>query len=100
MRSTRIFTVSLPPEMMQQPEQAQRAEQRTRSELVRQALRLYLDSRERRAFEQWLDRIPWVKPTTEEMQAIDRGRNEIKRGDYVTLDRLNRELDRPPLQVG
>ena len=100
MRTTRTFTISLPPKMMQELEQAQKAEQRTRSELVREALRFYLGNRERRAFEQWVDRIPWVKPTTEEMRVIERGRNEIKRGDYVTLDQLNRELDRPPLKVG
>jgi len=100
MLTTKTLTISPPPKMMQQLERTQKVEQRTRSELVREALRLYLGSRERRAFEQWFDRIPWVKPTAEEMRAIERGRREIERGDYVTLDQLKRELDRPPLKVG
>ncbi len=73
MRTARTFTISLPPEMMAQLERTQKAEQRTRSELVREAFRLYLGSSERRAFEQWFDRIPWEEPTAEEMPAIERG---------------------------
>lgn len=43
----RTFTISLPPELAGQVERAAQAEQRTRSELVREALRQYLARQER-----------------------------------------------------
>ena len=42
MRETITFTVSFPPAMAEQVERARKAENRTRSELVREALRVYL----------------------------------------------------------
>ena len=45
MRETETFTISLPPAMAQQVERAMKAEHRTRSELVREALRVYLSGR-------------------------------------------------------
>ena len=41
MRTTRTWTISLPPEMSRLAAAAARAEHRTKSELVREALRLY-----------------------------------------------------------
>ncbi|MES2188721.1 MAG: ribbon-helix-helix domain-containing protein [Pseudomonadota bacterium] len=41
-RTTVTFTISLPPEMNQQVEAAMQKEHRTKSELVREALRVYL----------------------------------------------------------
>jgi metal-responsive CopG/Arc/MetJ family transcriptional regulator len=41
-RTTATFTVSLPPEMMALLDDAMKREHRTRSELVREALRQYL----------------------------------------------------------
>jgi hypothetical protein len=40
-RTTATFSVSLPPEMMEELEQVRKAERRTRSELIREALRRY-----------------------------------------------------------
>jgi len=40
-RTTETMTVSLPPAMMEQVDRTCEAEHRTRSELVREALRLY-----------------------------------------------------------
>jgi metal-responsive CopG/Arc/MetJ family transcriptional regulator len=40
-RTTAIFSVSLPPEMVAKLEQVRKEEHRTRSELVREALRHY-----------------------------------------------------------
>jgi len=40
-RTTVTFTISLPPEMADELEQVQKREQRTRSELIREALRRY-----------------------------------------------------------
>ena len=45
MRSTRTWTISLPPEMSQLAQAIAKREQRTKSELVREALRLYLAQR-------------------------------------------------------
>lgn len=33
-----------------------------------------------------------VKPTKAELRAIERGRREIARGDYVTLEEFKKEL--------
>lgn len=45
MRVTRTWTISLPPEMDRLAEALARQEHRTKSELVREALRLYLAGR-------------------------------------------------------
>lgn len=44
-RTTRTWPVSLPPALVRDAERAAREEHRTRSELVREALRLYLEER-------------------------------------------------------
>lgn len=46
-RTTSTFSVSLPSEMAALLEQVRREEHRTRSELVREALRRYFSSRQR-----------------------------------------------------
>src|SRR6266481_835467 len=79
-RTTEIVAVSLPPAMVRHLEKAQKAENRTRSELVREALRFYL--------------LRAVAPSAQERRAIEKGRAEIRRGDFVTLDELHAELDR------
>lgn len=63
--------------MAKQVEEAMEAEQRTRSELVREALRAYLNRR-----------VPIVAASKAELAAIRRGRAEIENGEYVTLDEL------------
>ncbi len=47
MRPTRTVTISLPPELSRRAERAARTEGRSRSELFREALRQYLDRRDR-----------------------------------------------------
>ena len=56
-------------------------EQRTRSELIREALRTHFSIRE------FLEETP----TPAELRAIRRGEAAIERGDYITLDQLRRE---------
>lgn len=85
MRTRQTMTVSLPPAMIQAVEKVRKLEHRTRSELVREALRTYFSSR----------RFPEVVATPAELRAIERGRAEIRRGNYVTLDQLLHELGRP-----
>jgi metal-responsive CopG/Arc/MetJ family transcriptional regulator len=58
MRTTQIMSISLPPAMLRQFEEVRKKESRTRSELVREALRAY--------FEQ---RYPAVTPTPAELAA-------------------------------
>lgn len=58
-----------------------RAEHRTRSELVREALRTYIT----------VLQLPEETPTPAELRAIRRGEAAIKRGDCITLDELRRE---------
>ena len=86
MRESTTFTVSLPPAMAKQVEQAMKAEHRTRSELVREALRVYLTAR----------LMPVEVPTVAEVRAYRRGMAAYRRGDYVTLEDYLNGVDRPP----
>jgi predicted transcriptional regulator len=81
MRTTNIMTISLPPAMEQQMKQVQKKENRTRSELLREAWRHYFESR-----------YPVYVPTKAERAAIAKGRAEFARGEYVTLKELIDEL--------
>jgi len=55
-RKSRTITFSLPPEMFQEVDAVRREEGRDMSELVREALRLYMEERELRR-EQRLERL-------------------------------------------
>jgi predicted transcriptional regulator len=80
MRTTGTVTISLPPGMKQM-DKVQKEEQRTRSELLREAWRHYFESRYR------ID-----TPAKVERAAIDKGRAEFQRGEYVTLGEFHDEL--------
>jgi metal-responsive CopG/Arc/MetJ family transcriptional regulator len=82
MRSTETVTISLPPAMLTQLEKVRKKENRTRSELTREALRQYFESH-----------YPVYIPTKMEAAAIKRGRAAFTRGTYVTLAELIHELD-------
>jgi len=86
MRETTTFTVSLPPAMAEQVELTRKAENRTRSELVREALRVYLSARV----------VPAELPTAAEARAYRRGMAAYKRGNYVTLEAYLDGMDRRP----
>lgn len=45
-RTTKTITISLPPEMLEQVERLMKEEGRTKSELLREALRRYVEERE------------------------------------------------------
>jgi len=83
------ITVSLPPSVVTMAEQVRRAEHRSLSELVREALRLYC----RMAV------LPVYTPTRRELRSIEAGRAAFQRGDYITLDEhldeVEAGLDRP-----
>ena len=84
MRTTQTMTVSLPPPMVRQFEAVRKAESRTRSELVREALRAYFESR-----------YPSVPPTRAEMAALRRGRAALRKGDAVSLDQFLHDMESP-----
>ena len=65
------LTLSLPRELARQVERARKAEQRTTSELMREALRTYFESRA-------------YTPTLAELRAIEKGRAALRRGSYYT----------------
>ena len=90
-KPTTLLTISLPRAMAQQVERIRKAEQRGRSELVREALRTYFALARN---------FPEEKATPAEMKAINRARREMARGEYVTLDQLERELASTPLKRG
>jgi metal-responsive CopG/Arc/MetJ family transcriptional regulator len=51
-RKSRVYTISLPPDMAKQAEAIAKSESRTMSELFREAFRAYQDNRNRRALEE------------------------------------------------
>ena len=86
MRESTTFTVSLPPAMAKEIERAMKAEHRTRSELVREALRVYLSAR----------LIPAELPTPAEVRAYRSGMAAYRRGDAMTLQGYLDGMDRRP----
>lgn len=82
MRTTQTMTISLPPGMVKEFEKVRKVENRTRSELVREALRFYMESH-----------FSAVQPTRPELTATRRGRTEIKRGNFVSLEQLIDDLE-------
>ena len=86
MRETVTFTVSLPPAMAREVERAMKSEHRTRSELVREALRTYLSAR--------LAPAEILAPA--EARAYRRGMAAYRRGDSMTLREYVDGMDRRP----
>lgn len=67
--------------MARRVDKMMKAEHRTRSELLREALRTYFSARQ----------FPEEDPTAAELRAIRRGEAAIQQGDYITLNGLRRE---------
>jgi CopG family transcriptional regulator / antitoxin EndoAI len=91
-RISATFSISLPPEMAEQLERVRRKEHRTRSELVREALRHYMRAAEIRALRDKIAKLPEEEPTAEEIAAIKEGTKEFRQGKFVTFDKLRHEL--------
>ena len=89
MRTTDTLTISLPSAMAKQMERVQKEENRTRSELLREAWRQYFESR-----------YGTYTPTKTELAAIREGRAAIKRGEFVTLEQAFHELDNTHRKAG
>jgi Arc/MetJ-type ribon-helix-helix transcriptional regulator len=86
MRESKTFTVSLPPAMAREIDRAMKAEHRTRSELVREALRIYLSARA----------MPSEMPTPAEARAYRRGMAAYRRGEAMTLQEYLDGMDGRP----
>jgi metal-responsive CopG/Arc/MetJ family transcriptional regulator len=71
--------------MAKQIERVQKEENRTRSELLREAWRQYFQNRAR-----------LYTPSKTELARIRKGRAEIRRGESVTLQQLLHDLDHHP----
>ena len=85
MRTRHAITISLPPAMASELERVRKAEHRTQSELVREALRLYFNP----DLAVRIARLPVYVPTKRELQEIDKGRRSR---NYLTTDELFRGL--------
>jgi metal-responsive CopG/Arc/MetJ family transcriptional regulator len=82
MRTTETMTVSLPPALVRQFEEVRKIESRTRSELVREALRVYFASR-----------YPAVEASRDERVALRRGRTALRNGEAVSLRAFLHDLE-------
>jgi Arc/MetJ-type ribon-helix-helix transcriptional regulator len=86
--SNKMISVGIPREMLPELDNAARQERRSRSELIREALRRYLSSGPGRMIA-----LDDAKP--EEVDAARRGRAQFERGEFVRLDDLQRDLGLP-----
>jgi metal-responsive CopG/Arc/MetJ family transcriptional regulator len=71
-----------------------RKEHRTRSELVREALRHYIRVADARSVRERVAKLPEDEPVAEEIAAIEQGNKEFRKGNFVDLSKLHNELGR------
>jgi len=88
MRNTRVYSITMPPDMAKQAERLAKKENRTMSELMREALRRYQHPQ---VFFDPTQYIRQVAPTPPELEAI---REDAKRKgtDKLTMAQINREV--------
>ena len=94
-RTTATFSVSLPPEMVEELERVRKAEHRTRSELVREALRVYIRGSDSQRLAERIARLPEDEALPDELDALKEGSADFRDGRHVTLDQLRHGLRRP-----
>jgi predicted transcriptional regulator len=75
--ATRQTMTISPPQMIKEVDKLRRKEGRTRSELMREALRFYA----RR-----IEALPVYNPTAREIGEMEKGRAEMRRGESFTLN--------------
>jgi CopG family transcriptional regulator/antitoxin EndoAI len=71
MRITKVMTLSLPPEMVKEVERLTKEENRTKSELFREALRKYINDR------RWQQIRQWGTKTAQELGISEGGVDEL-----------------------
>lgn len=82
MATARRITISLPEDVLRAADEVALTQERARSALVEDALRWYLHVQE----------LPCEEATPEEIAAIETGRAEIARGEFVTFEEIKRDL--------
>lgn len=75
-------------------ERVRRKEHRTRSELVREALRHYIRVADARSVQARIGKLRDEEPEAEEIAAIEQGRREFRQGNFVDLSKLHDGLGR------
>jgi predicted transcriptional regulator len=88
-RTTKSLTISLPPGMVADLDRIRLRERRTRSELLREALRHYM------AIADTGQAMPEADAQKGEINAIRRGREDFARGETISLEALQNELGLP-----
>lgn len=88
-RTTKTVTISLPPNMVDELDRVRRHEHRTRSELLREALRRYI------ATTQTSHTVRVEEAQPDEVAAIRRGKEDFSRGETISLEALQNELGLP-----
>jgi Arc/MetJ-type ribon-helix-helix transcriptional regulator len=89
-RNMKTVTVSLPPQLLDELDRVSERERRTRSEILREALRRYITRAERGRM------IPVEDALPEEIEAMRCADEEYARGECVRLEDLQRELGVKP----
>ncbi len=88
-RDTKTVTVSLPPKMVDELDRIRHREHRTRSELLREALRHYM------AGAIAADGVPVEPAQPSEIEAMRRAEAEYAQGQTIRLEDLQRDLGLP-----
>jgi predicted transcriptional regulator len=82
-RRAKRVTISLPEAILEAADRVGARDHRSRSELVREALCWYLRLRD----------LPVDYASPEETEAFERGKEQIARGEYLTLEELLHDLE-------
>jgi predicted transcriptional regulator len=82
MGAAKRVTLRLPENVLRATDEVAVRRRRSRSGLVEDALRWYLRVQD----------LAWDEASPEEMEAIERGRAEIARGEFVTFEEVKRDL--------
>jgi metal-responsive CopG/Arc/MetJ family transcriptional regulator len=85
-RDTKSLTISLPSQLVAELDRVREREHRSRSEILREALRRYITRAERGRM------IPVEDALPEQIEAMRRADEEYARGECVRLEDLQREL--------
>jgi predicted transcriptional regulator len=83
MTAARRIQISLPEDVLRAADRVALRQESSRSAVVEDALRWYLRIQE----------FPCEEATPEEIEAIERGRAEVARGEFVTFEEIKRDLE-------
>jgi metal-responsive CopG/Arc/MetJ family transcriptional regulator len=84
--TAKTFSITLPPQLVEELDRVRRREHRTRSEVLRDALRRYIAVAAR------THTVPVEDALPEEIEAMRRAEEEYQRGECVRLEDLQHEL--------